>query len=350
MAAGDFSASALLDINLKAEAMWSNGAQAAMYQSHADSAKAVLENQTARFTELNDKDKDLKVKVTWLNPCGIVDEDCEGNCDISEPEIEAEAKEYEYDICRKTGFSVNRDTLRTSSYDAEEVRARGMAMSIKKLDEFWAKQVLLKAKAFAGINVAPSPWTFNGTTMDTEVPTASYDLTMIPYLMKQAMLNQLSSPYYIEKGDLYVPYLNAKFNAGNAEGKGDQARINALNMYFDMWNFAAAGITEDLFAIDASAIAMKTHAKHPDSPMLIGGSVQHTIYTVNSQMLPGVKYDVFYTLACQEQVISGKTRTQYVDTWRLETNGLIALNPEACEVTVSGTTYRPNGVLSYAQV
>lgn len=346
----DFSTTALLDINLKAEETWSNGTQSKMYQSNAKAAQAVLENQTATFRELDNKDKDQKVKVMWLNPCAITDEDCEGNCDIVEDIIDAEAKEYEYDMCRKTGFAVNRDTLRTSQYSEDEVYAKSLAMAIKRLDEWWSMQALLKLKAYAGINVAPSPWTWDAAGMTTNVPTASWTLKMVSYLIKQGVLNQMSNPYYIEKGDLFVPVKDASFDKGNLDGKGDAARAEELNMYFDMWNFAKAGITEDMFAVDASAVAMKTYAKHPDTPVTLGGSVQQTIYTVASQVLPGVKYDAFYTLSCQEVVVNGKTRTQYVDTWRLETNGMFALNPENCEVTVGGVTYRPNGVLSYAQV
>lgn len=346
----DFSNSQLLDFNLKAENVWSNGTQAQNFVSHADSAKALLEHQTATFKELDDKDKDHKVKIMWLDACAIEDEDCVENCTLDGDPLNDNYKDYEYDMCRKVDFSVNRDTLRSSQYNRDEVIAKGLAMAIKRLDEWWAVQVLLKAKAFAGVNVAASPWTFDDATMTTQVPTASYNLTMIAYLIKQAMLNQMNAPFYLEKGDLFVPVKNAEFDNGNADGKGNNARANALDMTFDMWNFAKSGITEDMFAIDSSAMAMKTYARNPDTPTLLGGDIQQTIYTVASQMLPGVRYDVYYGLTCQSATVGGKIRTQYVDTWRLETTGLIALNPEACEVTVGGETYNPTGVLSYSQV
>lgn len=350
-APGDFSASALQTINLKAETAWSTGAQSKNLVSRADAAVAVLQNQTARFEELSNKDKDLKVKLTWLNPCGITAKDCTPNCDIQGTEIESEAKEYEYDMCKETDFAINRDTLRTNAYDRDDLIAIGMAKAVKVLDEWWAQQVLLKLKAYAGVNVDPSPWTFDAANLTTLVPMAQWNLKgLYARLIRQAMKNEMNSPYYIEKGDLFDEITNARIDSGNSDGSGDANRANQWNsLTMDLWNFAKAGITEDLFAIDQSAVAIKTHALNPDAPTTLPGKVQQTIYTIDSQILPGVKYDVFYGFECRVASVGGKQRTQYVDSWKLQTNGLIALNPAQCPVTIGGVTYRPNGVMSYSQ-
>lgn len=342
MAAGDFSATELLKIQLMSERMWTDGILAREGEPQAEAAKAVLENQTARFSELNTRDKDLKINVTFINTCEIEDEACVDNCDLDEPQLESGAKEYEIDICRKTGFSVDQETTRTNIYDTQMIAAEGMARSIQKLDEFWARQVLLKLNTFAGINSYPQPWTFDDTDMTTEVPGSDYNLGMTAHLMLQARMNRLGNPYYIENGLLQADILNAQFDAGNFDGRGDAARVRALNMYSDPVNFALSGISDTLFSVSTGAVAFKTANRNPDTPVTYGGSVNQTRYTVNSRVLPGVKYDVYHTLRCDEG-----NRLVYV--WRLETNGGIWLNPEGCPIVIGEETFQNTGVLSYTK-
>ncbi len=343
MAAGDFSASALLAIKLKAEQMWTDSRLSAEYKANSETAKAVLQNQTASFRELEMPDKDLQVVVNFLNPCAIVAEDCVTNCDLTEDELESGAKTYALDLCKKTGFSVDAFKTRTNSYSVEDVSARGLALSLKALDEYWSVQMLQKLKAFAGVNVAPAPWTYAAGT--TTVPAADYNLSMVANLLNQAVLNKMPSAYYIDNGGLFVPFTNAAFEGGNSDGRGNVARMNALKLYFDQWNFAKAAITEDTFAVAPGAVAMVTRAKNPQAPIVIGGNVQQTRYSVASPTLDGVRYDVFYTLDCK--TVAGKDHIMH--TWRLETNGGIFLNPEGCPVTIGGTEYTPTGVMSYSK-
>jgi len=343
MAAGDFSPSALLSIKLKAEQMWTDSRLAQDFKANAAAAVAVKANSTATFRELENPEKENQVIVNFINPCAVAVEDCESNCDLTEPELETAGKTYTLDLCKKTGFSVDAEKLRTNTYSVEEVAARGLAQAIKVLDEWWAQQVLVKLKAFAGINVSPEPFTYAAGT--TTVPAANYNVSLIPEIMYDAMMNKLGNAFYIDNGGLWVPYTNAQLNAGNLDGKGDAARIAQLRMYFDPFNFGPAGLTEDTFAVSSSAIAFTTKTRNPDTPQVIGGSVQQTRYTVPSSVIPGVKYDVYYTLKCT--TVSGKAHI--VHSWRVETNGGIFLNPEGCPVVIGGNTYTPTGVLSYTK-
>lgn len=342
MAAGDFTATELMNIQLMSERMWTDGILAREGEPQAGAAIAVLENQNARFSELNNRDKDLKIDVSWIDTCALEDEACEDNCDLTEALLETGKETYQPDICRKSGFSVDAETSRTNSYDTQEAAAKGLAKAIQNLDEFWARQVLVKLNTFAGYNVYPTPWTFDPAAMTTNVPAADYHLSMTANLMIQARMNRLGTPYYIENGLLEAERLNAQLDAGNAEGRGNNARVNALNMYSDPLNFALSGVSDSLFGVAASAVAFKTVNRNPDSPIVIGGSVGQTRYTVNSRVLPGVKYDVYHTVTCVEN-------GRLVYTWRLETNGGIWLNPAGCPITVEEETYNSTGVLSYTR-
>lgn len=348
MASGTFTPSELLETRLKAEAYWKNASNTAAYAPQAAAAQAVLANQTTQFTEFEDENKDRKVRVTWIDACGVEVEDCVSNCDLTEAELESKSKLYTPDICKKVGFSVDFTKLRANDYTSEEVIMKGIASRVKALDEFWARQILVKLATFAGINVAPAPYTFDVPNMTTNVPTAQYNLKMLANLMQQAALNRMPDNYIIENGSLWVEMLNANFDAGNFDGKGDAARLGALQQMItnDQFNFAAAGITEDLFMIGKGAVAFQTLNKVQKEMTEIGGKVGVTTFQTPSIALAGVSYDTHYTVTCQ--TINGTAH--YFHTWRFETHGIVALNPEGCPVTVGGTVYNPTGVLSYTKV
>lgn len=346
MAAGDFTASELGAITLKAEQVWRDSALFQQRTTQAEAARAVLENQTATFREFDDYKKDKKVVVTWLDTCDLDVDDCTTNCDIVEDELESKSQELEPTICKRAGFSVDETKIRKGSYEMTEQYAVGLAVSIKKLDEYWARTVIANLKTFAGTNVYPNPWTFDAGDNVTLIPEDEYNLQMYAHLLIQAQMNQLGNPYFIENGMLSADIINAQLNAGNLDGKGDLNRLNQINMYNDLINFGRAGVSEKLFAIGAGAVAMKTINKHPDRPLDLRGNVNKTIYRVNSRTLPGVQYDVHYQFSCD--TVEGETH--YKHNWRLETHGGIWLNPDACEVTVGDATGKPTGVLMYDTV
>jgi hypothetical protein len=361
MAQGDFSASQLLLIKLKAEQMWSDSQQGADYQPNANAAVSVLAHQTARFDALEDREKDNKIKVTWIKNCDIAVADCSTNCDLVEPEVETAGKDYEYDICKKTGFSINEEKLRTNTYSFAEVVAPSLAKAVKVLDEFWAQRIILKLKAFSGVNIAPKPFTFSIAKNATVIPNALYGSPMggaytgmqLPTMfIKQMTQNKIQSSYYLDNGRMWLEYNNSMLMRGTTTDTGVAGlqRAQNLDVSFDLFNFATSGVTNvSTFAIGRNAVAFKTTVRNSDTPTLVGGSVQQTRYTVNSIALAGVKYDVYYTLKCV--TINGKSNIMH--TWRLETNGGIWLNPEGCPTTVGATpnlpagTYTPTGVLAY---
>lgn len=359
---GDFSASQLLQIKLKAEQMWSDAQAFAHLRPNADAAVAVINHQTARFAELEDRNKDNTIKVTFVKTCGIGTDDCEPNCTLDEPEVETAGKDFAFDICKKTGFSIDAETLRKNTYNFAEVVAPSLATAIKKLDEFWAQQVLVKLKAFSGVNIAAQPFTYQTPINATVVPAALYGNPLGGYsgfqlptmFIKQMIQNKIDNAYYIDNGRMWLEYQNSLLQRGSTDSAAVSGlqRAQQLDVNFDIFNFAQSGITNvSTFAVGRNAIAFKTTNRHSETPVTIGGTVQQTLYTVPSIALPGVEYDVYYTVSCKTGQ-DGSTR--YVHTWRLETKGGIWLNPEGCPVTVGAGnpnvpagTHTPTGILAY---
>jgi hypothetical protein len=345
---GNYSPSELLELHVKAESYYPDGAQAQDSVINSVAAQAVIANQTARFRELQNPNKDRTVAVTWMQICSDTMDDCTSNCDLTGPQLDTQAKEYELNICKKKDFSVNRETLRTNEYDVDEVAAKGLANMLKAADQFLAQRVLAQIKANAGINVAPQPYTMNFTTMETDIPAADYNRKLVAYFQKVEAMNNMQGAYYIDNGSLYLDFKNAQFDSGNLDGKGDLERIRALKMYFDLFNFGKAGITTDTFMVSPSAVGLYTRARNPIAPREVGGKVGITEYSVASPTLPGVRYDMFYTVNC---VTNGTTgRSEYVDVWRLQVEGLVAINPTACPVAANSTTYAPTGILAFNQL
>lgn len=350
MAAGDFTASTILNIKLKAEQIWGDSRMNADFQPNAQAAITLLSHQTAQLAPLQDPTKRNTVVVNWIKTCAIAVQDRTSNCDITGVQTETTSKSYAINLWKEVTFAVDENMGQTNIYSAQEVAARNMLTALKVLDEWVAQQVLIKLHSFAGANVAPLPGTYDNSTKITTIPAASYNYTMVPDLIKSAVLNRMNNPYFIEGGNLYSSYWNAQANAGNLDGKGDQIRATALDMTFDLWNFAASGVTESMFGLIPGAVFMANKTLNPDAPTYVPGGVQQWRYTAASRTLPGVKYDVYTKMTCTND---GNGEEHLITAYKVQFTGGIYLNPEGCPVTISvggsPTAVTPTGVLAYAK-
>lgn len=324
MAAGDFSSSELVEIKLKVDEIYSGEtAEAAHYRAETEALKAILENQTGKVVPLSGyQEKDNTVGIQWIDATGVSDGADADNCTVTEAELETKAQPVTLSLARKAGFSVSEAKLRTSIFSKEEVIAKGMLAAMKELDEWLAVQALLFLNASSGTPVAGSfgAYTFNATAKAISVPAADYKSELIPFMMKMGVMNKIRDSFVIDSGDLFIPFQNAKFNSGNGEGKGDQNRFNAMPMYFDMFNFAASGITPDTtYQVGKSAVAFAHKVRYKSTPEDWPNDQKR--YSIKSKNLPGVEYEVIYQLTC-----SGDEK---LHSWRLRTKAGLYLNPTA---------------------
>jgi hypothetical protein len=338
MAAGDFSSSELVEIKLKAEQIYKGEtAESAHYSAEVEGIKALLANQTAKVAPLQGyQTKDNVMGINWLDATTVADAADADSCTITEAEIETKAQPVELTLTRKAGFSVSDVKLRNSIFSREEVVAKAMLAAMKELDEYWAAQFITFLNANAGTPVTGSEadlgtWTVGTKTVD--VPTASYNSAMIPGIQKMAILNKIRDSFLLDNGALYISFMNARYNAGNAEGKGDQARFGALPIYFDMFNFSAAAVTpDDTYLIGKNAVAHATRTRYQGAPVDFPDEQKR--YSVASYNLPGVNYEAIYQLSC-----SGD---ELVHSWRFRTKGGFYINPTAVATN--------NGIIGMAKV
>lgn len=334
----------LLRLNVFAENAWKESALTNSFAKQTEAVKAVLQNQTAQFKELERTDKDVKVGIAFIDPCGGAVRDCvKDNCTIEEDELSTDLIEYVPNICKEIGFSINEEKLRTNMFNLEQLYAEGVREKLGLLDEYYSAHVLANLKTFAGVNVDPSPYTWDNTNKTTVIPSANYNLSVLPNMINDSFLNKMSDVYFIDNGSLWVDFFNAQMNAGNLDGKGAKNLVDQVKIYFDQFNFAKAGINESTFMISKSAVALKNVNKFDNTIREIGGKVGQTRFQIKSPNLEGVSYDAIYQLSC----VDGEIK----HTWRFYLRGLFALNPKGCPVTVNiggtPTAVKSTGVLSY---
>ena len=326
----DFKATEISRILVKAEQYWRDS-QALTNQIPlaVDSVKAILSNQNARFEEYTGSNKKRKIGISFITNCDADTQDVTASCSIEGGQLDSAVEEYDYNLSQEHSFSVPHFLDRTNEYSTEEVIARGLMDGKKLLDNWLAKTTLARLATFKGVNKYPHPWTFDAATVSTNVPPANWTEKMVGNLIQQAQLNNINNAYYISDGLLYVPFLDAGFDGPNAEGKGNFARARALNLHFDQVNFNKAGVDDNLFMIDKSAVALKTKAWFDRRPTNLADKL---VWSVPSDYLPGVEYDVEYQFKCS--VVGGEE--VYSHHFRLRTYGVFAQNPIACENTTTG--------------
>lgn len=325
-----FSKTKILDLRAKAEQYWRDS-QAVTNQIPItiNSVKAILANQTAKFQELTGPNKKRKLSISFLTNCGATTSDITASCDIDGTELDSDTREYDFNLGQQTTFKVESDLERWNEYSSDEVIAKGLHDAKLLLDNWIAKTTLAMLDTYKGVNKYPDPFTWDATDSTTFIPEGKYSEKMVANLIQQAELNDIHTPYFISDGKLFVDYLNAEFDSPNAEGKGDFRRSRALNLHFDQKNFALSGVKDNIYMVDKSAVALATKAWHSRVPVDLGDKIT---YSVKSDYLPGVEYDVDYQFKC----VVVDDEEKYFHHFRLRTYGIFAQNPIACNNTTTG--------------
>lgn len=330
MSQGNFTCGDLLEVQAISDNIWADNRTKIDYVAEAEVARRVLENQTATFTELTgDKDRDVSVK--WLNACAITVQDCTDDCTISGPELEGACQNYRLERCKESPFSVNLLLeQRTSLYENKEKIAKGLMKAKKALDEYIARVVVQEIDSFAGVNAHTSNFTVSGT--DTLIPSSAWTSGLAAYWMLVKMKNKFNAPWLLSGENLFMSNMNAMWNSGNADGKGDAARAGVLPIYFDVFNVDTT-LTPDkkTFMIEKGAVALISKAQFgaytAASPLDLG---KHGLrWSEPSMNLPGIVYDVIYDTTCANSEITGawKVKAFKFDTF---------LNPTGCTTTNTG--------------
>ena len=303
------------------------------FQARVDSINVMPKIQTANLTLLSNKEKDYEVEAELMNSCGIDDQACT-SCTVGGTELSTNTEKYKLDLCREVPFTVNRKNFIDNDFGYEEAIAKGLLQADVKLSEYICQQLIAVILGNAGtnqFNLAGEIGTVVGNT--TQIATANFNVNAIPYLLKVMNYNRFTNPTLLSGNLLFDAWQTAQFNAGNDNGKGNQAMFNSLDMNWDIYNFTALGLNAMMFAMSQGSLAWANKTYH--GPAVEDFGKEGKRWSIPSQFIPGFNFDVHYNTGCDTDFIK--------EDFKVKTKFGIFVNPEGCE---AGN----NGILSFTRV
>jgi len=357
MAVGDFSPSQMPKVLLIQKDIFLNGGRLNVDKNNprVNTARAVLENQTARPVPVMTNGSCTAVDMTWLKYCDQSVVDCADggytfSCDITGAEGESVKQTLTPNICLEKKFSVNDDEC-NDAFTAEMKIAEGM-INAKLAIETELSQVIA-ARLYAGISPAsaypgeePPGWDLSGTPYQYPGDATKRPLTLSQmYVMSQ--INRITNPVLVGDGSWQADAYLAQF-LNNQGG----AIYNEAGLYgqWGRWYFdpiALMGLNNNvgrLLMFDPNNVILWTKNDIPSSemsPTMWLPSKSLSRWREPSLILKDANgsplyYDAWMQETCIEGV-SGSRRKTYA--FQLILRGGFNIGPNACNANDSGVYY-----------
>lgn len=287
--------------------------------------EAIKAAQTATVQTALSRRKDVAVEVQWENFCDIVAEACATDCTIGGTKSSTNVQEYDLTFCKEVNFSMDENDFIDNVFDINIAKA--FLKVDKEMTEAFAAYAVAQLEAFKGVNqLTTGKGTVAGTA--TTIPAAYWTPSLAAYFNHVSIINKFVNPIFASGSLLYESYLTAQAMSANSNGKGDWAMWAGLQPYFDLFNIDTVN-TPDLkaYLISMGAVAMANKYYNPTIPQT---GFDMTRYTMNSQWMPGMVYDVFYNNTC-----SG-TQKLWNHNYTVRFKADIFLNPAGCDQLNTG--------------
>ncbi len=332
MAAGEFNKTTLTELQLRAEEKWHDKVKSRDYDPNMATAKIIKEQQTATVTEIEDESIDRQVSVNWVDFCQDNSDDTvtdDDSCDIVATEPESKSQLEEIDVFVQDAFKVNEEKFRGNFIKMEEAVAIGVLGVERNLINKLNKKLAAKLLTFGGVNQYAGAGTI-GTNVGgyTEIPAASLTAEgFFPYLQQARVMNKFSSLLVLDGGNLFQDNYKSQKYLGNDNGKAAASMYGDLSYRNDLFGFAANAMQDVTIVVDPGSIAFGSKSRFPTEPRKIDNP-SVTRYSVNSNYIPGLKYDVTYKMSC----VNGKIW----HAWNYKIRTGLWLNPLRCNEDITG--------------
>jgi len=325
--AGVFSETTLQNIRAMASARMLDGRTKLNFEAQAAVAQIIPKVQTANVSELNAKDKNYTLEVEWINNCAIVAEDCE-SCATGGPELSTNTQTYKIEHCVQAPFTVKPSSHIDNDFNAQQLVADGILSADKKISEELCHRFLDWLVTNAGV-AGWNPGGEIGSVVGNEVQiaTADFDIDAIGYMTKVLQYDRISWMNNISGNQLFNDYRNAGFLTGLFEAgtQGDQARMTAFPILFDLYNFNAAAYNDRVISIADGAIAFASKSYYGPT---MEKHESKTVWSQASKFFPGLTLEIWMTETCVNDLFqldfNVKGRYEFV------------LNPAGCEEDNTG--------------
>lgn len=322
---GSFDETILMNQLVKATEIGFDSRIKQQFTPQAEILKAIKAAQTATVQTPLSRRKDVAVEVQWENFCDIVAESCATDCTIGGTKSSTNVQEYDLTFCKEVNFSMDENDFIDNVFDMNVAKA--LLKADKELTESFAQYAVAKLEAFKGVNeLTVGKGTVAGT--ETTIPAAYWTPSLAAYFNHATIINKFVNPVFLSGSLLYESYLTAQAMSANANGKGDWAMWAGLQPYFDLFNIDTVN-TPNLkaYLISMGAVAMANKYYNPQVPEVLK---DFTRYTMNSQFMDGITYDVWYNNSC---IGSNK---MVVHNYTLRFRADIFLNPVGCTQSNTG--------------
>lgn len=274
------------------------------------------------------KVKKFDVEVVWDNACGIEVQECT-TCDYSGEKLSTNAQQYSLEFCKEVTFSVDEYDYLDNELDAMQAIAKGLLRADKQLVEAYVQYAVAVLTANKGVNAMGTGSKGVVSGSDTYILPAYWDAKLMAYFARVAELNRFTSPILLSGSNLFEENYVIQAMIQNMNGKGDASLMNAMQIYFDLFNIDSVN-TPDLvtYMLSQGSIAMANVAYNPDAMETVGAATINKRWTKQSVFVPEFKYDMFYLPECSNDFVKHSFKTKLTAD--------LFVNPEGCDENNTG--------------
>ena len=294
--AGVFSETILQNIRLKAKEMSFDDRIMQQYRANADILTHLKDLQTAKISALERKDKTQKITVEWINSCGLTAQD-NVSCVIGGAELSTNTQDYELDYEKIVPFTVDDAELDDNDFNTEDVVAKGFLKADKALCEIYAQYATAQLNAFKGVNqLNEAGSVLNVSGSDTYIDAPYWNAELLAKLQRAGVINKFTNPALISGSNLYEDDFLSKYNAANANGKGNAGLFNAMNVKFDLFNIDQVNTPSKIsYLVSTGAVALASKTRFSKQVVTY---TDRLAYSIDSVFVPGLSFDVYYKNEC----------------------------------------------------
>ena len=291
-----------------------------------ESAKAVLENQQVRMTEITGKKKRI-MSVEWLAKCDVTTTDCSDDCTITGDDADPMCQEYEIECLQETSFKMPKRAYRERTIEFQEAYMFNMLQHKKALDEWLAQYILTGLVANAGVNAYAGIGTVAGTV--TTLNPNFWDDTIWGYFNLVNRMNKIKDPYMITGTNLFQYIFNRMHESMTDAGKAAMSKVGTIKkIYQDPENVETIA-PASTFLIHKTAAAFINKAWNPLGPVNAQSEAGvYALWSEQSSNIPGVYYDIITKETCESN--------EFYLASKIQLHGVFAVNPAPCDEDNTG--------------
>lgn len=274
MAAGDFTASALLEAQIKLDNMFAspNVSQTELLRGSAHTARALLAKQRSRTVPRLVGNKCVGVEAHFIRPHAENGQDFATPTTCATPcgdESETVKGEYENAVLAEAQGKVldNRcDNIVEFSDELAAVQADMLSQLRYEFNRFVAIPTLSAATQANLDTFIDSTWDYTGNTPRITVPIADFAYTRFPEFMTVAANNNFGEFFFISGRLFFANEWMAMINKSN-EGFRDQAvAFGQQEMFFDLRDLDQTMTRKTVFAVDTNSYAFWNSVRNTPTP------------------------------------------------------------------------------------